>query len=203
MSKNKELIVDNLDCFAEEFERIDLRGIKIKKAEFEECTFISCDFSETFFHSCRFIDCRFLNCNLSLVKLTNSIVSGSHFISCKMIGIDWTMCDWKSLLSSTPIEFRECIVNDNNFFALTIDRVVMKKCSAKYVDFRSGSFSGADFSTSDFKGAWFESTKLEYANFTDATNTQINIKTNHLKGAIFSRYEALFLLESMGIVLVD
>ncbi|KFN38742.1 MAG: hypothetical protein JU82_10185 [Sulfuricurvum sp. MLSB] len=31
----------------------------------------------------------------------------------------------------------------------------------------------------------------------------IDIRSNHLKGAIFSRYEAMFLLESMGIVLVD
>lgn len=203
MNKNKELIIDNLDCFAEEFVKVELQERKIKKAEFEECTFISCDFSETFFHSCRFIDCRFENCNLSLMKLTNSIVSGSHFISCKMIGIDWTMCDWKSLLSSMPIEFIECILNDSNFFGIMLDRLIVKKCSAKDMDFRSGSFIGADFSSSDFKGTLFESTKLEYANFTDATNTQINIKTNQLKGAIFSRYEALFLLETMGIVLVD
>lgn len=203
MNKNKELIEDNLDCFAEEFKKVDLHGVKIKKAEFEECTFISCDFSETFFHSCRFIDCRFENCNLSLMKLTNSIVSGSDFIGCKMIGIDWTMCDYKSLLSSSPIGYKECILNDSNFFGLNIDRLVIKKCSAKDVDFRSGSFSGGDFSSSDFKGAWFENTKLEYVNFTYATNTQINIKTNHLKGAIFSRDEALYLLETMGIVLAD
>ena len=203
MSKNKELIIDNLDCFAEEFKKVNLHGRKIKKAEFEDCTFISCDFSETFFHSCRFIDCRFENCNLGVMKLTNSIVSGSHFISCKMIGIDWTMCDWKSLLSSSPIEFRECILNDSNFFGLTLERLMIKKCSVKDVDFRSGSFTGGDFSSSDFKGAWFENTKLEYVDFTDATNTQINIKTNHLKGSIFSRDEALFLLETMGIVLVE
>lgn len=203
MNKNKELIVDNLDCFAEDFQKVNLHGIKIKKAEFEECTFISCDFSETFFHSCRFIDCRFENCNLSLIKLTDSIVSGSDFIACKMIGIDWTMCDWKSLLSSEPIGFIECILNDSNFFGLTLDRLVMKMCSAKDVDFRSGSFQRANFSSTDFKGAWFENTKLEYTNFTDATNTQINIRTNHLKGATFSRYEALFLLETMGIVLVE
>ena len=31
---------------------------------------------------------------------------------------------------------------------------------------------------------------LEYANFSDATNTNIDLKTNYLKGTIFSRYEA-------------
>lgn len=203
MSKNKEQIVDDLDCFAEEFNRIELNGITIKKAEFEDCTFISCDFSETFFHSCRFIDCRFENCNLSLMKLTDCMVSGCNFMSCKMIGIDWSLCDWKSLLSADPIGFIECILNDSNFFGLRLDRLMIKKCSAKDIDFRSGSFQRANFSSTDFKGSWFENTNLEYTNFTDAINTQIDIRNNHLKGAIFSRYEALFLLETMGIILVE
>jgi len=74
---------------------------------------------------------------------------------------------------------------------------------AKEVDFRNGSFKKSNFSGSDFKGALFGNTHLESANFTDSSNTSIDVRSNHLKGAIFNRYEALFLLESMGIVLVD
>jgi len=203
MSKNAELIVDALDCFAEDFEKIDLHGETIKNAEFEECTFSSCDFSETLFRSCRFIDCRFLNCNLSVMKLTDSMVSGCEFISSKMIGVDWTMCDWKSLLSSEPMRFKKCILNDSNFYGLSQDRLEVKECSAKELDLRSGSFKNADFSSSDFKGALFGNTHLEYANFTDATNTNIDLKNNYQKGAIFNRFEALYLLESMGIVLIN
>ena len=203
MSKGKELIVDGVDCFAEDFEKIDFLGETVKKAEFEECTFVSCDFTETLFRSCRFIDCRFINCNLSVMKLTDSIVSGCEFISSKMIGIDWTMCDWKSFISSEPLRFKECILNDSNFYGLVNNRLEMKECSAKELDLRSGSFKNADFSKSDFKGTLFGDTHLEYANFKDATNTNIDLKSNYLKGATFSHYEALFLLESMGIVLVD
>lgn len=79
----------------------------------------------------------------------------------------------------------------------------MRECRAKVVDFQNGTFPKADFTGTDFKGALFANTHLEYANFTDATNTMIDIRSNHLKGTIFNRYEALFLLESMGIVLVD
>jgi len=202
-SINKELIVDAMDCFGEDFEKIDLHEQTIKNAEFEECTFVSCDFSETLFRSCRFIDCYFVNCNLSVMKLTDSMVSGCEFISSKMIGIDWTMCDWKSLLSGEPMRFKQCILNDSNFYGLAQDRLEMKECSAKDIDFCSGSFKNADFSSSDFKGALFSDTHLEYANFKDTTNTNIDLKSNYLKGAIFSRYEALFLLENMGINLVD
>ncbi len=129
-------------------------------------------------------------------------MSDVTFVSCKMIGIDWTMGDYKSLLRADPIRFTECILNDSNFFGLTLEGLVMKECRAKEVDFRNASLQKANFSGSDFKGALFENTNLEYANFTEAQNTYIDIHTNHLKGAIFSRYEALFLLEIMGITLV-
>lgn len=78
----------------------------------------------------------------------------------------------------------------------------MKECRAKEVDFRSALLQNANFTGTDFKGALFGDTHLENANFTDVCNTQIDIRTNHLKGAIFSRFEALALLEGLGIVLV-
>lgn len=196
-------IVDNLDCFAEEFKDITLHGKKITKAEFETCTFVSCDFSETFFSSCRFIECTFVNCNLSLMKLTSSKLSDLTFDSCKMIGIDWTMADWKSLLTAEPIKFIECILNDSNFFGLDLESLVIKASRAKEVDFRNSSLKKANFTETDFKNALFENTNLEEANFTEAQNTHIDIRKNNLKGAIFSRYEALYLLETMGIELVD
>jgi uncharacterized protein YjbI with pentapeptide repeats len=196
-------ITDNMDVFAEKFEGIDLHGKKITKAEFDDCTFVSCDFSETFFSSCKFTECCFENCNLSLLKLTNTKMSDLEFVSCKMIGIDWTMADWKSLLNADPLRFLECILNDSNFFGLSLEAMVMRECRAKEVDFRNGTFQNADFSGSDFKGALFGGTHLEYANFTQAQNTSIDLRSNHLKGAIFNRYEALFLLETMGIVLID
>jgi uncharacterized protein YjbI with pentapeptide repeats len=63
---------------------------------------------------------------------------------------------------------------------------------------QNGNFKGTDF-----KGALFANTHLEGSDFTDSTNTMIDVRANYLKGAIFSRYEALFLLETMGIVLAD
>jgi len=195
-------IVDGLDCFAEDFKNITFHGSKVTKAEFEDCTFISCDFSETTFLSCRFIECRFEDCNLSLIKLTDSKMSNVTFASCKMVGIDWTMCNHKSLVSAEPLQFVESILNDSNFYGLELEDLVMKECRAKDVDFREATLKKADFRGSDFKGALFENTNLEYANFTDAQNTYIDIRKNNLKKAIFDRYEALFLLEIMEITLV-
>jgi len=195
-------ISDNLDCFAEYFEKVDLHSKTVKKSEFEECTFIGCDFSETFFNSCTFIHCVFENCNLSLMKLTNTKFSNTNFNGCKIVGVDWTMCDWSSLLSAEPLKFKESILNDNNFFGLKLEGLHLIECSAKEVDFCSTILSKANFSATDFKGSLFDSTHLENANFTDAQNVTLDVRKNHIKGAKFSRYEALSLLEDMEIVLV-
>ena len=137
------------------------------------------------------------------MKLTDTKMSGVTFVSCKMIGIDWTMANWESLLSVDPLHFHECLLNDSNFFGLSLGGVVMTECRITEADFRNALLQKSDFRGSDLKGALFGNTHLENANFTQAQNTIIDLRINYLKGAIFSRYEALFLLESMGIVLVD
>ena len=78
----------------------------------------------------------------------------------------------------------------------------MRECRITQVDFQNATLEKADFRGSDLKGSLFGNTHLEYANFTDAHNINLDLRTNHLKGAIFSRFEALSLLEFMEIVLV-
>jgi len=112
------------------------------------------------------------------------------------------MANWESLLSIEPLQFRDCLLGDSNFFGLTLNKVVMSECRITEADFRNAKLEKSDFRGSDLKGTLFGNTHLEYANFTDASNTTIDLRTNHLKGAIFSRFEALSLLELMGIVLV-
>ena len=132
-----DTITNNMDVFAENFTGVNLHGQKIIKAEFDDCTFVSCDFSQTFFSSCRFIGCRFENCNLSLMKLTDTKMNAVQFSSCKMIGIDWTMANWESLLTIEPLHFRDCLLGDSNFFGLTLHGVVMSECRITEADFRS------------------------------------------------------------------
>mgnify|MGYP006389546557 FL=1 len=65
------------------------------------------------------------------MKLTDSKFTNTEFFSCKMNGIDWCMCNWKSLLNPLPLKFTECILDDSNFFGLEMQYVVMKMCRAK------------------------------------------------------------------------
>ncbi len=196
-----EEITDHADIFAEVFTDLKLHGQKIKYAEFEECTFNSCDFSQTTFLACRFIDCHFHNCNLSVVKLTDTKLGNVEFILSKLIGIDWTMCDWKSLLSDKRLSFYESILDGSNFYGLNIDRIILKESQVKDVDFRECSMKNGHFNGSDFHRSVFENTHLEYSNFTDAKNISMSICSNYFKETTMAHFEALNLLESQGIIL--
>jgi uncharacterized protein YjbI with pentapeptide repeats len=200
MSKQTHSIQDRADLFAENFLQVNLSGQKIFQAEFEECTFSRCDFSQIEFSACRFIDCRFENCDLSVAKLTDCKLSGITFKDCKLIGIDWTRCDWTSLLVRESMNFYDCILNDCNFYALELDRCVMKNCQVKQADMCEGSFKNAKFHGSDFHRTLFDNTHLEFADFSEAKNVLLKLSDNHFKNTKLSHFDALSLLESEGII---
>lgn len=79
----------------------------------------------------------------------------------------------------------------------------MDDCKLCDMDFREGDFSESSMTHCDFTNSLFMRTNLQQVNFTDATGCAINVSENQLKGAKFSQFEALSLLESLGIELVD
>jgi len=120
-----------------------------------------------------------------------------------MIGIDWTQANWSELALSAPIKFYQCIINDCSFFGLDISGIVIAECKAHDVDFREGDFSQANFTDSDFSNSLFLKTNLSRADFTDAVHYNIDVYLNEIKQAKFSRFEAVNLLSSLDVVLVD
>jgi len=171
--------------------------------EFDDCTFFECNFSETIIRGSKFIDCLFIKCNLSVTKINQSKFSGVTFDECKMVGVDWTKASWTSIALTSPIKFVKCIINDSCFFGLSLSEIVCEECKAHDVDFREGDFSEANFMFTDFSNSLFSETNLTGADFTEATNYNINIYHNEIKRAKFSRYEAVRLLNSLDIELVD
>ena len=175
----------------------------ILSISFEECTFENCEFIESKFMNCRFIDCQFINCNLSVAKMDDSTFRDVIFRNSKTSGLDWTKAAWPEIALSSSIKFINCIINDSNFSGLQLNEIVIEQCQAYNVDFREGSFRHANFRLSDLTGSLFNETDLGEADFTDAINYQIDVNFNKIKGAKFSRQEAIRLLYSLGIELVD
>jgi len=196
-------VLDSTDYYAQTFTREDFAGTELDTLGFEECRFSECNFSAASFLNCKFTDCTFSNCNLSVVTVKGTRFNAVEFEECKLVGIDWTRAAWPNLQLSSPLSFIRCLVNDSVFFGLHLSELKLVACKAHDVDFRDGNFADADFSGTDFSYSQFHSTNLSRANFTDAVNYAIDLRINILKGARFSRMEAVALLESLDIELGD
>ncbi len=189
--------------FEQSFKHLYLQDFVCIGTEFEECTFVDCNFSSATFENCNFINCSFSRCQLSLISVLYTRLFAVGFLECKLVGIDWTRATWSAYHKDFEISFRQCILNDSSFFGLTLQGLVLDECRVHDVDFREGDFSQAVMTYSDFTHSLFMRTNLQSANFTEATQYSINVLENKLQGAKFSKFEAVYLLESLGIELVD
>jgi uncharacterized protein YjbI with pentapeptide repeats len=189
--------------YSKNFNDLNLSSKEINSKVFENCIFKECDFSEVIFNRCQFVECIFIKCNLSVVRIIASKFSDVCFDECKVIGVDWTKALWPDIALCSPLKFYNCIINDSSFFGLSLREIVIQACKAHDVDFRESALSEANFTQTDFSNSLFGKTNLASADFTEACNYQIDVYDNELKNAKFSRYEAIGLLESLGIVLVD
>jgi fluoroquinolone resistance protein len=191
------------EYLAKAFGNISATGQELCNIEFEGCHFHDCNFAETIFKKCRFIECTFTRCNLSVMKVPQSQFADVVFDECKMVGVDWTRASWPRLVFSVCIKFSKCIINDSSFFGLHLDEIAIADSKAHDVDFRDGSFCRAVFTCTDFTNSLFGKTNLSGADFSEATNYDIDIFNNKTSKAKFSRHEAIRLLNSLDIELVD
>lgn len=125
------------------------------------------------------------------------------FIDCKLIGIDWTRAYWPAYHIDSGLKFSRCILNDSSFFGLTLNELKLDECKLHDVDFREGDFSNSSMLCCDFSNSVFMRTNLQSVDFTDSCNFVINVLENKISKAKFSRFEALSLLESLSIELID
>ena len=198
------IINDETDVYLSKiFTELDLSSEALTMKDFEDCLFEDCNFCDTTFQKCNFAECCFLRCNFSNLKIKQSKFSDVTFDECKVIGIDWTQVAFPSVKLCSPFKFYKCILNDSIFFGLELDEIIIEDCKAHDVDFREGSFKNASFKYTDLENSLFHTTNLTSSNFTDAINYNIDVYLNEIKWAIFSLPEAVNLLNSLEIELVE
>ncbi|MDY6926420.1 MAG: pentapeptide repeat-containing protein [Pseudomonadota bacterium] len=196
-------LTDTGDYYEDTFKGLLWIEKRLSGASFEECEFIDCDFSDSQFHGCKFTQCEFVRCNLSLTDMANSQLYGLTFKDCKLVGVDWTKADWPQYYRDFELKFQRCLLNDASFYGLTLNELVMDECRVHDADFREGNFTDSQMTHCTFDRSLFMHTNLERVDFSDSTGCSIDVLANELKGARFSSFEAVHLLESLGIVLVD
>ncbi len=196
-------IENDNEYYLQHFKSLDMSNSSFSEIVFENCTFQGCNFSDATFHKCKFIECSFINSNLSNIAVKYTRFVDVSFEESKLIGVNWTTADWPRLNLPSPLAFTQCIINDSSFFGLSLTELTLEHCKAHDVDFRSANVSKAKLSHTDFTNSLFSKTNLKEADFSQAQNYSINIFNNEIKGAKFSKYEALSLLDSLEIELVD
>lgn len=194
---------DNQDYYNETFNKIDIRDQNVVSAVFEKCEFINCDFSSVVFSDCKFIECVFEQSNLSLIKVANTRFSNIEFLDCKLVGIDWTAAYWPKFDFYSELIFKQSILDNCSFFGLKLHESHFEGCRLHDVDFRHAELNKSSLLYCDFSNSLFMQTNLELADFTESHSFNIDIRQNTLSKATFSKFEALALLKSLDIQLVD
>lgn len=181
------------------FKNTELRAAEIKSKEFDNCTFTGCNFSDSAFINCKFYECKFVNCNLSMVSVVGCSFFDVAFEDSKLIGINWTKASWPRIKLSSPFRFDKCILNNSSFYGLGLKEIAMIECRAKEIDLRECDCTEANFTHTDFEGSLFGKTNLTRADFSEATNYNIDLFNNAVKNAKFSLPEAISLLSCLEI----
>lgn len=181
------------------FSDLNLNSEKIVGMVFEDCAFIRSSFAETKLTNCKFVNCSFKNCNLSSMEVVQSSFRDVIFEESKVIGVNWTKAKYPRMKLANKLHFRKSNVSYSNFLGLDLRGMGMEKCQAHEVDFREANLTRCDFFSTDFKGSLFNQTKLNGANFIDATNYSINPTENEIQNGKFSLPDAITLLAYLDI----
>lgn len=185
------------------FDAVEVSDSDVRFKRFEQCVFRKCRFTSTRFIECQFIQCEFVNCDLSLASVKQCVFSVVTFKDCKLAGINWTEANLDTRGLHKPLAFDGCTLNYGTFIGLKLPRLLLTRCTAHDVDFSEADLTNANFQHTDFSASRFVNTNLTEADFVHARNYQINAGANKLKKTKFALPEAIALLRSLDIVLVD
>jgi fluoroquinolone resistance protein len=197
------MINPNTEYTDQTFRNLNYSHTQLRSNTFQDCVFEHCNFSEAVFLNCRFINCVVKNCDLSLAQIPGCVFQETKFESSKLVGINWSQAHWPEKKLWHPVDFKKCVLGHSTFLAVDLSESRIKRCEAINVDFREANLTKVDFAFTDLKESLFQKTKLSKADLRYARNYQIDPSQNEITGAKFSLPEALSLLYSMDIELID
>lgn len=185
------------------FRDLHLSEEEISSKRFYDCVFKDCYFIEVCFRECKFYSCTFENCNIRLIRVPGCSFSNTSFEDSSVIGVNWTEASWPRKGFFSPLSFVKSAISHSTFIGLALKHIVIRECIAIDVDFREADLTQADLTYTDFTDSLFIKTDLTEANLVHAKNYKINASLNVLKKTKVSLPEAMSLLHSLDIVLVE
>lgn len=166
----------------------------LNQCEFIECRFQGIDLSQLELKYSRFIECEFVDSNLSNVNVLGASFREVKFSGCKLIGINWSLCN-----ALFDLSFEHSNLSLNVFSQCKVPHTVFDQCQITEADFTEADLSQSKLWGSNLENAHFSRTNLTKADLSDAKNYNIDPTNNTIKEAKFSLPEALSLLSAYKI----
>lgn len=182
----------------ERYEGLDRSGEAAAPAEYYKCTFVKCNFNKADLSGVDFDECTFEECDLTMVKLKNSGMRDAIFRKCKLLGVDFSVCNTFRFGAG----FTDCILDYSIFFKLKIPKVVFKNCSLKEAEFAETDLTAAIFDNCSLEHTGFAFANLEKADLRTAYGYTIDPEQTRVRRARFS-YPALTGLLAKYDILTD
>lgn len=181
------------------FTNSNVKGGELEVAQYELCVFNSIDFSSSSFSDLKFVECEFIDCDLSMVRLTESMLQEVKFTRCKMLGLFFETV--KPFLFQ--VNFDSCNLESSSFVGMNIENTLFSNCKLAAVDFSDSNLTGVTFAECDLMNATFENTTLTKTDLRTAQNFSINPILNKVAKAIVSNENLAGFLKGAGLDIRD
>lgn len=184
-----------------EIEQEEIRSLDgpLSYGKYVHCLFVGCVFDERDFSGSSFHECRFQDCMFNQVDLTKVRLCETEFSECKLIGMDFSLCD--PLLFS-PI-FNNCKLYRCSYFGMKLKAPLnFFQCNMDECDFSEAKIPNSSFKECRLQGTTFHNTDLTKCNFRDATEFYIDVTQNKINQCKFSTPEVLSLLNVFNLEIV-
>lgn len=183
----------------ETIENVKMNHEVLEDAEFVDCIFVNCALEDCSVDRCSFIECKFINCNIISLKSKYSYVKYAEFEKCNLIGIHWNelLPDGRIIepirkLSHNTLKYN--IFINLKFMRFDFSQNIIQDSTFEECDLRECSFKGDRLERTHFSNC-----DLRKSDFREASEYQIDITSNKLKGAYFSFPEVINLLSVLEI----
>lgn len=183
----------------EHFEGLVLSGQRIEGVELADCTLQRCVLEEMTLRNCRFTDCTFIDCRIANPAIEHTLMTGSRFIRCGLMGVAWKTMSSGYLL---PVEqFIDCQLRYHHFLEMELGKFDFSSSTVRDSMFADCTLRESSFAGCSLQGTEFFRCDLSRADFRHASGYTVDLEGCTLRGARFSFPEVVDLLNGLDIVI--
>lgn len=161
--------------------------------DFNECVFHDIIFQKHDLDKISFMDVVFYHCDFSNIEFIDRAFYRVEFHDCKLVGTSFSKVHFFDCL------FDSCNLQYSNFADCKCKVIEFSHCHFLEARFQGMDFSGAVFEEDDLSEVEIYTTPMRGIDLSSCLIEGIRIEPNCLKGMIISPYQAVFLVQILGI----